>query len=114
MRATLARPDRRLWIVLAAGRPVGALRLDLAGRRGEVSIHLAPGARGRGLGTAALRALEPLARDDLGVNRLTASVKADNPASLGAFARAGYAPVPARQDGAVLHLRRQVPRGARP
>jgi CMP-N-acetylneuraminic acid synthetase/RimJ/RimL family protein N-acetyltransferase len=87
---SLARADRKLWIVHAAGADVGVVRLDLDGRAGEVSIALAPEARGRGLGTAALRALAFEAFGPLRLAALRARVKRGNRASLAAFRRAGF------------------------
>jgi CMP-N-acetylneuraminic acid synthetase/RimJ/RimL family protein N-acetyltransferase len=87
---SLARADRRMWIVQAAGADVGVVRLDLDGRVGEVSIVLAPGARGRGLGTAALRVLAGEAFGPLGLASLRARIKRGNRASLAAFRRAGF------------------------
>jgi len=107
----LSSDRRKLYVVLLEipnacvieREAVGVVRLDLDGRRGTVSIHLAPAHRGRGLGTAALRALADLAFDQLAVNELLASVKPDNHASLAAFAKAGFA---IAETGAVTTLRR--------
>ena len=54
----LADPARSLVVVETAGSPVGQVRLDLppASPVPTVSIALAPGARGRGLGPSVLRA----------------------------------------------------------
>lgn len=87
---SLARADRTLCVVVAAGVDSGVVRLDIRGADGEVSIHLAPGARGRGVGTAALRALADLAFSSLGLSRLMASIKPDNRASREAFRKAGF------------------------
>ena len=90
--ATLRSPERRLYIIEAVGEAVGVVRLDLEGERATVSINLAPEWRGRGVGPLALERLTELAFGTLGLNRLVASVKADNRASLAAFEKAGFAP----------------------
>lgn len=102
-RASLGRADRRLYVILAEGRECGSARLDLAGGEAEVSIHLAPGYRGRGVGRAALERLAETAFGELGVGRLVARVKAGNAASLAAFERAGFTRV---VDGAAVTLAR--------
>jgi N-acylneuraminate cytidylyltransferase len=93
---SLRRDDRRIYIVRAAGPEAGAgvdagmVRLDLSGSEGTVSINIAPEWRGKGVGPAALRAVESEAFGRLGLSRLVAQVKADNPASRIAFERAGF------------------------
>ena len=67
------------------------VRLDLEGERATVSINLAAEWRGRGVGPLALARLTEVAFATLGLNRLLASVKADNRASLAAFEKAGFA-----------------------
>ena len=107
----LASDRRKLYVVLVESpnacvverEAAGVVRLDLDGPRATVSIHLAPGRRGRGLGTAALRALTDLAFGQLAVDELVAAVKQDNRASLGAFAKVGFA---VAETGAVMTLRR--------
>ena len=89
--ATLQSPERRLYIVEAAGEAAGVVRLDLEGERATVSINLAAEWRGRGVGPLALERLTEVAFATLGLNRLLASVKADNRASLAAFEKAGFA-----------------------
>jgi RimJ/RimL family protein N-acetyltransferase len=100
----LRREDRTLFVVEADGAPAGTVRLDLARAEATVSIHLAPEWRRRGVGTRALAALADLAFRELGIDRLLASVKADNHASLAAFAKAGFTCV---ESGAVVVLERR-------
>ena len=88
---SLRNPDRKIYIVLAAGEAAGMVRLDLDGQQATVSINLAPEWRGRGVGPLALGSLAELAFGALGIHRLLASVKPDNRASLGAFEKAGFA-----------------------
>jgi RimJ/RimL family protein N-acetyltransferase len=101
---TLLREDRKLFVIEANGTPAGTTRLDIAGAEATVSIHLAREWRGCGVGTRALAALADLAFGELGIDRLLASVKPDNHASLAAFARAGFTRV---ESGAVVVLERR-------
>ena len=86
----LGRPDRRIWIVEADGAAAGMVRLDLAEGEATVSINLAPEWRGRGVGPEALSLLAREAFEGLRLARITALVKAGNPASRAAFERAGF------------------------
>jgi len=84
-------PSRcRLWIAEDGATPVGQVRVDLKGDSGTVSIAVGPGHRGRGVGTAMLRAVVVRAGSDGAPSRLTAVVRSDNAASLHAFAAAGF------------------------
>lgn len=84
---SLHNPDRRLLIAEQQHEPVGTVRFDRDGRHWEVSITVAPEARGRRLAVpillAAERVLEPHAT-------VRACVHRDNAASLSLFRRAGY------------------------
>jgi spore coat polysaccharide biosynthesis protein SpsF len=100
---SLARPDRRLYIVQADGGDAGVVRLDLADGEAIVNINIAPEWRGRGVGTGALRAVSREAFGPLGLGRLTAQMKADNLASRTVFLRAGY--VVAREGDPVIVTR---------
>ena len=86
----LERGDRRVHIIEAMNQPVGVTRLDITAGEAAVSIHLAPEWRGRGVGPVALDMLADRAFHELRLERLLASVKADNLASLSAFARASF------------------------
>jgi UDP-2,4-diacetamido-2,4,6-trideoxy-beta-L-altropyranose hydrolase len=86
----LHREDRKLFVIVADETSVGTGRLDIVGHEAAVSIHLAREWRGRGVGSSALRALAELAFRELRLDRLLASVKPDNHASLAAFAKAGF------------------------
>ncbi|PJI41897.1 UDP-2,4-diacetamido-2,4,6-trideoxy-beta-L-altropyranose hydrolase [Ferrovibrio sp.] len=82
--------DLDLYIV-EAPKPVGYVRVDgMADGRHEVSIMIDPDHAGRGVGTAALRALRRL----LPELPLHAEIRPGNLASASIFAKAGY-----RQDG---------------
>ena len=98
------RDDRKLFVIVADAMAVGTARLDMAGREAEVSIHLAPEWRGRGIGSSALHALAEVAFGELEIDHLVASVKADNHASLAAFAKAGFKRA---QSGSVVRFERR-------
>jgi RimJ/RimL family protein N-acetyltransferase len=73
-------------------RPLGAIGVRVLHGRGiaEIGYHVAPGARGRGLATAALRLLSEWAMDALPVARLQLTTHLDNPASQRVAEKAGY------------------------
>lgn len=82
----LADDDRRLLVAEHGGRPVGTVRFDREGGVWEVSITVAPAARGRKLAVPMLLAAERW----LGPAVIRANVHAENTASLALFRRAGY------------------------
>jgi len=101
----LADPACLLLIVEDGGAPVGQVRLEkVSPSEAEVSIGLAPGARGRGIGRRALLLAAAEGRRALAVGRLRAEIKEDNDPSLRAFAAAGFAEE-AREGGAVTLTR---------
>jgi RimJ/RimL family protein N-acetyltransferase len=101
--------DCVLLIVEEDGRPVGQVRLDrLDHDLAEISIGLAPEARGRGLGREALRRSVLEASRLLGVSGVRARVKPENAASLAAFTAAGFR-VTAESENAVELLRELDP-----
>ena len=98
---TLASPDRHLLVVeTAEGTPVATTRYDrLApaedGDRWEVSISVAPGMRGQGLGGATLHASDEwLHATEPGAAAVVAHVRPDNTSSRRLFLRSGYSPAP--------------------
>jgi ribosomal protein S18 acetylase RimI-like enzyme len=76
----------------------------------EISIAVIPGHRGRGIGTALLKALESEARAR-GLDRLSLSVERDNPA-VALYQRVGFRAVQSDRDTLtmVLKLKRAPPR----
>lgn len=103
-RAWLARvledPERRLYVVESGGVRVGTVRFDRrAADEWEVSITLAPEARGRGMAGAVLGAAEDAFAADGPPTTLVAAILPDNAPSQRLFVRAGYAHVPGRKDG---------------
>lgn len=87
----LGRLDRHLLIVLDAGTPVGVVRYDREDDGWwQVSINLAPDARGRGIAAAALEeGLRWLVERER-VTGVRALARPDNEASLRLFVRAGF------------------------
>jgi RimJ/RimL family protein N-acetyltransferase len=101
----LADPACLLLIVEENGTPVGQVRLDrVSAGEAEVSIGLAPSARGRGIGRRALGLAAGEGARALGVARLRAEIQEDNQASLHAFAAAGFGEA-ARSRGVVTLTR---------
>lgn len=89
--ATLADSRRVLLVGSAGGSPVGVVRYDLAGGEAEVSIYLAPGQAGRGLGRALLDAAEHwLAARHSEVSLVSAEALAGNDASHRLFTGCGF------------------------
>ena len=87
----LADPDCVLLIAELPGTPVGVLRYDLHQDEARVSIFLAPGLEGRGLGPRMLvRGSEWLRKHHPRTKRLLAEILEDNDRSAHAFACAGY------------------------
>ena len=103
----LGDPSTHLWIAEERGNPVGQVRVDAEARTGTVSIAIAPGARGRGLGSAALRAMVLEVERHRVVGTLRALVHSGNQASLRAFELAGFQQLGTR-DGEFLVLERAV------
>ncbi len=84
-------PSRcRIWIAEDGAETVGQVRIDLSGDCGVVSIAVGVDHRGRGVGTAMLKAVVARVGLDGAPSRLTAMVRSDNAASLHAFAAAGF------------------------
>jgi RimJ/RimL family protein N-acetyltransferase len=87
--ARLADPFGLCEIVLADGKPAGLVRLDGAGASeadDEVSLLVVGAEQGKGIGTAALRALRRLSRE----TAMWAHIHPENRASQGSFRRAGF------------------------
>ncbi len=82
----LASPDHRLFVAEHDGRPVGTVRFVREGEAWQVSITVAPSARGRGLAVPMLLAAERA----LGPAVIRANVHHANAASRAVFRKAGY------------------------
>ena len=88
----LATPnDDRIWIGESAGTPIGVVRFERRGHDAvEVSITVAPEARGRGLGRPLLEAGVAAAREAFGPVTILADILPGNEASRRLFAGAGF------------------------
>jgi RimJ/RimL family protein N-acetyltransferase len=107
--ARLRDPDCLFYVVHvvcgagdAEGEPVGQVRFDLEpGGDAQISISLAPERRGQGMAAAAIRLASRAAFATGRVGRIRAEIRAENAASLRAFAKAGYgSPERVTRDGA--------------
>lgn len=87
-------PEMRLLVAenISSGEAVGTVRLDLKKKTGEVEVSVSIDRRARGKGYAAEMLSRLIGHAPAGwpVKRLVARIKADNFASLRAFARAGF------------------------
>jgi RimJ/RimL family protein N-acetyltransferase len=70
---------------------IGIYRLDMRHRRGEVGFWLAPGARGRGAASRAVRMLTSWAFESLGLERVELTTSRDNAPTRALAARLGFA-----------------------
>ena len=91
------RPRLPPLFVLAEREPVAFLRYraishpsDERACTVDVSLNVAPGARGRGIGRAALRLGTGFLRDHAGIDRVLAEVRVENRASRRLFDAAGF------------------------
>lgn len=88
--ASLSNPRRHLLVAELDAEPVGTLRFDEVEDTAEISITVSPGQRGKGMGTLLLETADLWAREELGLNRVIARIKENNPASLAIFRKSGY------------------------
>jgi RimJ/RimL family protein N-acetyltransferase len=103
----LVDPDRLLLVGAVEGEPIGVVRFDRQEGEGrwEVSINLAPAARGRGLAVPLLRAGREWLGEREKVSEVTALVRDDNAASQRTFRGAGYEPSSSAEGWSTLILR---------
>lgn len=93
-RRVLEDPMRHLLVVERENRSVGMLRLDQINEtEAEISINIAPTLRGQGLGSQSLVAALEWAGSKGRLKTILARVRADNEASVRAFAAAGFVQV---------------------
>jgi RimJ/RimL family protein N-acetyltransferase len=99
----LGDPGRRIFVAEQHGTPVGTIRFDrLAGEDAdEVSMAVAPGQRGAGIGGAMLKA----ACAETHAHVIRASVRADNQASRRLFESCGFAPRGSAEPGFLRYVR---------
>lgn len=90
---SLSRPDRHLLIATEESEAVAVVRFDGKGPRGTISINVGPDHRGRGLGPAILLAASHQAVR-IGYTEILAQIRPENTASVRAFEKAGYTPLP--------------------
>ena len=94
MSERLNRPDVEAWIVEAEGAPVGYLQVWGDGRvEGGLDMFLVPGARGRGLGPDAARAMADHLLANRGWPRVTVDPYSWNEHALRAWRSAGFVAV---------------------
>lgn len=87
----LADPHTRIFIVMTSlGDEVGYVRFKIVGKEAEIALSVDVQKRGKGYGTAAIQAGCHYMLTTGAVDVVVARVRRDNPASLGAFRRAGY------------------------
>lgn len=82
-----------VFAVEVGGELAGSVALwgvDLLARSGNLGISLGPHARGRGVGSAASRALLAYAFRDRGLHRVALSVLADNTAAVRTYEAVGF------------------------
>jgi aminoglycoside 6'-N-acetyltransferase len=86
MRDRLERPDVEAWIVEEGGEPVGYLQVHSTG----LDMFLVSGARGRGLGPDAARAMSRHLLDERGWQRVTVDPYTWNESAIRAWSRTGF------------------------
>jgi RimJ/RimL family protein N-acetyltransferase len=102
LQRTLSDVSTQAWMVECDGHEVANVRVEVVGDGvAEIHITVAPPARGRGLGAAALLQASARALADPGTTLLCAHVKPGNQASLRMFARAGFHVAGSDADGLV-------------
>lgn len=105
LRGVLADRDRHLLVVLRDpdGEPVATTRYDLLSgdrSRWEISITVAPGQRGKGVGSATLQSSDAwLARTEPAAREVVAHVRPANTGSHLLFERNGYRYAPTDEAG---------------
>ncbi len=104
--ASLETPARLILIAEIDGQSAGMVRYDKVGASAEVSINIAPAARGCGMGARLLSSsISALSSHWPDVESITARIRPDNVASLRAFANAGYAHE-GKKDSFLIYKRR--------
>jgi aminoglycoside 6'-N-acetyltransferase len=86
----LRRPQVEAFVVEADGLPIGYLQVWQEGDAGGIDMFLVPGARGRGLGPDAARAVARHLRDERGWRRVTVDPYLWNDSAIRAWRRAGF------------------------
>lgn len=93
-------PDRQLLICELSGELVGQVRFDrIDQQRYEISVALAPAARGQGLSSPLISLGIKQLRESSPGAEIEAHVREENARSLAAFRRAGFRPSGKEVDG---------------
>lgn len=91
LQGKLASPDNRFWVMELHSLPVGLIRYELKdSATATIAYQIAPGFRGRGLGTRLLALTEDAARRELGATTLEGLTFAHNIPSGRAFLKRGF------------------------
>ena len=85
LKKSLKSSERRLFIALFDGKPVGAVRIDHSSEGTELSWTVAPEARGKGMGSRMVIGATHLVSDNL-----IAKIKKTNEASIQIAKKAGF------------------------
>jgi RimJ/RimL family protein N-acetyltransferase len=86
-----ARDDVAIFAIREDGRLVGTCQLLIAGDEAELRIRIGDaGARGRGLGTEAVRGLAAHGLGERGLRRIWLQVFVDNERAIRAYEKAGF------------------------
>lgn len=89
--SSLCDPGRKLFIIEYESKKIGVVRIDrLNEHAGEISINLAPNARGKGFGSEILRYISDNILSSFEYLILIARIKANNISSIKAFKNAGF------------------------
>lgn len=87
----LASPASLLFVIEDGGAIVGQVRYDrISVEAAEIGISLLPPYRGRGLGTRMISETLSLVCQELGVSRILANVRMENPTSIHLFEKLGF------------------------
>jgi RimJ/RimL family protein N-acetyltransferase len=102
------REDVAIFAIREDGRLVGSCQLLVDGEEAELRIRLgADGARGRGIGTEAVRRLLDHGFGERGVRRIWLQVFADNTRAIRAYEKAGF--TRCGEDGRTVLMERRAP-----
>ncbi|MCL4710549.1 MAG: UDP-2,4-diacetamido-2,4,6-trideoxy-beta-L-altropyranose hydrolase [Pseudorhodoplanes sp.] len=88
----LADPNCLMLVAELSGEAFGQVRFDRTDSEARISIALAPGRQGQGLGPRILREAVALAFSRWPLERVVACIRTDNPHSAGAFQHASFHP----------------------
>lgn len=88
--SVLENPVRHLLVASDGTESFGTVRFDEIDDTAEISITVSPEKRGQGVGGLLLQIAADWAKQELGLDRILAQIKATNPASIAIFKKAGY------------------------